>query len=258
VPRLWRQNKLLRDVVNSCMCELMRSSCCDTAAALHCNRMPLRHCLAGRALGSVTTLYTPAATLHCIVALQIKRNMLNGASDGHGLPQKPSPGAPLPMQASALHASGSAAALAVSDLADGFGRNVSLSSTNSVQPGQGGSVNAVEPNPMSRARSVADTGNSRRIHSFTDLLFHYTVNRRDVSECSCSCFDIDVLLLSKPAAGAHADLANLYTSGDTHSTNSAGAIEPIMSSSMLLANSHQQHMGLGTFDPIWQPGETVC
>lgn len=49
----------------------------------------------------------------------------------------------------------------------------------------------------------------------------------------------------------------LHPSGDTHSTNSAGAIEAIMSSSMLLANSHQQHMGLGSFDPIWQPGETV-
>jgi hypothetical protein len=96
--------------------------------------------------------------------LQIKRNMLGGGSDGYALPQKPTAAAPLP--ASALHASGSAAALAVNDLADGFGRNVSLSSTNSLQPGQGGSVQAAEPNPMNRARSVADTGDSfPRLHS---------------------------------------------------------------------------------------------
>jgi hypothetical protein len=63
---------------------------------------------------------------------------------------------------------------------------------------------------------------------------------------------------SSHTAAVASDLAKLCASGDTHSTNSAGAIEPIMSSSMLLANSHQQHMGLGTFDPIWQPGEPAC
>ena len=91
--------------------------------------------------------------------MQIKRNMLGGAGDGHALPQKPAPGAPLPMQPSAMRASGSAAALAANDLANGFGRNLSLSSTNSGQPAHGGgSVKAVEPNSIHRTHSVPDTG----------------------------------------------------------------------------------------------------
>ena len=91
--------------------------------------------------------------------MQIKRNMLGGADDGHALPQKPAPGAPLPLQHSALHALGSAAALAANDLADGFGRDLTLSSADSGQPVQGGgSVKAVEPNSIHRTHSVLDTG----------------------------------------------------------------------------------------------------
>lgn len=98
-------------------------------------------------------------------ALQRKQDRLGGAISSHALPQQSPSAVALSMPPSSLHASGSAAPLAASELANGFARNVSLGSPNGAgQTAQGNSaLGAAEANHLRRTRSLADTGEKYQI-----------------------------------------------------------------------------------------------